>query len=45
MLYQVLVRMIQRGQTAGLSEKVDVFYAAGKLTEEQYGVLGGLLAA
>lgn len=44
MLYQVLVRMIQRGQTVGLSEKVDVFFAAGKLTEEQYTELSGLLA-
>ena len=45
MLYQVLIRMIQRGQTAGLSEKVDVFYAAGKLTDEQYTALNGMLAA
>lgn len=45
MLYQVLVRMIQRGQTAGLSGKVDVFYAAGKLSDEQYTEPNGLLAA
>ena len=36
MLYRVLKRMIERGQTEGLSEKLDVFYAAGKLSEAQY---------
>ncbi len=36
MLYRVLLRMIERGQTEGLAEKIDVFYAAGKLTEAEY---------
>lgn len=36
MLYRVLMRMIERGQTEGLAEKIDVFYAAGKLTDEEY---------
>lgn len=36
MLYRTLVRMIERGQTEGLEEKLDIFFAAGKLTEEEY---------
>lgn len=36
MLYRTLVRMIERGQTEGLEEKLDFFFAAGKLTEEEY---------
>lgn len=43
MLYRVIKRLIERGQTDGLSEKIDVFYAAGKLTEDQYTELGELL--
>ena len=44
MLYRVLKRMIERGQTDGLAEKIDVFYAAGKLTEAEYTELTGLLS-
>ena len=36
MLYQVLVRMIGRGALDGLQDKVDVFYAVGRLTSEEY---------
>lgn len=36
MLYRVLKRMIERGQTDGMAEKLDVFYATGKITEAQY---------
>lgn len=36
MLYKVLRRMIQRGQTEGLMDKLDVFYAAGRLTKAEY---------
>ena len=36
MLYRILKRMIERGQTDGLEEKLDIFFAAGKLTEEEY---------
>lgn len=39
MLYRTIKRMIERGQTNGLEEKIDVFYAAGKLTEEEYNTL------
>lgn len=43
MLYRVLLRMIERGQIEGIEEKIDVFYAAGKLTESEYNELIGLL--
>ena len=36
MLFQVLNRMIDRGATNGLREKVDVLYATGRLTDEEY---------
>lgn len=36
MLYRTLKRMIERGQTDGIETKLDVFYAAGKLTQAQY---------
>lgn len=39
MLYLVLSRMIDRGNTEGLAEKIDVFFAFGKLTEEEYSEL------
>lgn len=44
MLYRVLKRMIERGQTDGLAERIDVFYATGKITEAEYTELTGLLA-
>ena len=34
MLYRILKRMIERGQTAGMAKKLDIFYAANKLTEK-----------
>lgn len=43
MLYRTLKRMIERGQTAGVEEKLDIFYAADKLTEAEYTELIGLL--
>lgn len=43
MLYRTLKRMIERGQTAGMVEKLDIFYAADKLTEAQYTELVALL--
>lgn len=36
MLYRTLQRMIERGQTDGLEEKIDLFYARGRLTEAEY---------
>jgi len=39
MLYTILTRMIARGTTVGLQEKLDVFYAVGRLTEAEYQTL------
>jgi hypothetical protein len=43
MLYRTLKRLIERGQTAGLAEKLDIFFAADKLTQSEYTELTGLL--
>ena len=43
MLYRTLKRMIERGNTAGMSEKLDIFYAADKLTEAEYSELTAML--
>lgn len=45
MLYRILKRMIERGQTNGLEEKIDIFFAAGKLTESEYQELVAMLKA
>lgn len=45
MLYRVIKRMIEKGQTDGLAEKIDVFFATGKLTEAEYNELTAMLAA
>lgn len=45
MLYRVLKRLIENKQTDGMSEKLDVFYATGKLTKEQYEELVSMLSA
>lgn len=39
MLYRMLKRLIALGRTEGLEERIDVFFAAGKLTEEEYNEL------
>lgn len=44
MLFTVLERMIQRGQTSGLPAKLDVLYAAGRLKNDEYTALIKLLA-
>lgn len=44
MLYRTLKRMIERGNTEGMEEKLDIFFAADKLTEAEYTELVGLLA-
>lgn len=36
MLYRTLKRMIEKGNIEGMEEKLDVFYAADKLTLAQY---------
>lgn len=44
MLYRTLKRMIERGQVEGLAERIDIFYAAGKITTDEYNELTNLLA-
>ena len=44
MLYRTLKRMIERGFTEGLAEKIDIFFATGKITTEEYTELTSLLA-
>ncbi len=36
MLFRMIKRLIELGQTEGLAEKIDVFFAYGKLTEQEY---------
>ena len=43
MLYRVLKILIELGKTEGLEERIDVFFATGKLTEDQYNELIELL--
>ena len=43
MLYRTLKRMIERGKTEGLEEKLDFFYAADKISKEEYAELIELL--
>ena len=43
MLYRVLKRLIELGKTEGLEERIDVFFATGKITEDQYNALIELL--
>lgn len=43
MLYRVLKRLIERGQTDQLEEKLDIFFAVGKLTEAEYTELVALM--
>ena len=43
MLYRTLKRMIERGQTDAMEEKIDIFFAAGKLTEAEYTELMDML--
>ena len=44
MLYRTLKRMIERGQVENLEEKIDIFFAAGKLSDSEYNELMKLLA-
>ena len=43
MLYRTLKRMIERGQVAGMEEKLDFFFAANKITEAEYIELTSML--
>lgn len=44
-LYRTLKRLIEKGQTEGLEEKIDIFFAAGKLTQAEYTELIEMLGA
>lgn len=43
MLYKVLKSIIEREQTEGLLERLDVFFEADKLTQTEYTELTALL--
>lgn len=42
-LYNTLKRMIERGQTDGIEEKLDFFCASNKITMAHYQELAGML--
>lgn len=44
MLYRTIKRMIERGQTEGLEGKIDILFAANKLSEAEYIELIGILS-
>ena len=39
MLFRTLKALITKGKIDGLAEKIDIFFAAGKLTESEYNEL------
>lgn len=43
MLFRTLKRLIELGNTENLENKIDIFFAAGKLTQEEYNYLIKLL--
>ncbi len=45
MLYRTLKRVIECGQSGDIGRRLDIFFAAGKLSEKEYQELTGLLAA
>ena len=45
MLYRTLKALITKGKTDGLAEKIDIFFATGKLTEAEYNELNEMLAS
>ncbi len=45
MLYRTLKRMVESGQTEGMEEKLDIFFAASKLSEAEYSELVSMLTA
>ena len=44
MIKTIINRLIEKGQTEGLAEKIDVFFAAGKLTKKDYKELTAALS-
>lgn len=43
MLYNIILRMIERGNTGDLAEKIDVLYVGNRLTKEEYTRLAEML--
>lgn len=43
MLYRTLKRMIEKGNTDGMSNKLDIFFATDKITQEEYTELTAML--
>ena len=43
MLYRTLKRMIERNNIEGMVEKLDIFFAADKITEAEYVELTAML--
>lgn len=43
MLYRTLKRMIEKNNIAGMSEKLDIFFAVNKISEAEYTELTALL--
>jgi hypothetical protein len=45
MLYRTLKKLIEKGMTEGLAEKIDILFATGKLNEAEYNELTAMLTA
>lgn len=45
MLFRTLKALITKGRTEGLAEKIDIFFAAEKLTESEYTELSNMINA
>lgn len=43
MLYRTLKRMIEKNNIAGMAEKLDIFFAANKISEAEYTELTAML--
>lgn len=43
MTYKLCLKLINAGKTDGLADKIDVYFAAGRLTEEEYAELMSML--
>ncbi len=38
-LAKIIMKLIEKGRTEGLRERIDVLFAAGRLTEDEYNTL------
>ena len=43
MLFRTLKRLIEKGRTEGIAEKIDIFFAFDKLADEEYKELTSML--